>query len=434
MRARSFLFLQGHATPFYLRLGQALDQAGHGVRRINICGGDRLFWGDWHAEDFRGALPELDGAVGETAQRHGATDLVVYNDCRPCNAIAITAAKRLGLRVHVFEEGYLRPDWITLERDGVNGNSRLPADPNWYLETARMLPPAQKAAPVGAGLRQRILYDFRWQAANYRHFFRYPRYRTHRPYPIWAEYSTWLTRLAVLRMRRAKAKALLEDLIARNQHFFLFPLQLDTDSQIRQHSPYGRLTAAIDAVIENFARFAPNSAWLVVKNHPLDNAWINYRRRVERKAHEVGAADRIKFIDGGDLNVLMDRSDGVVTVNSTVGLSALQRRRPVIALGKAVFRLPGLTAADGLEAYWQAPRQPDPDLLSAFQRVLLETCLVNGNFYTEAGLQLAVRNSVARLTAETDLLSGAPVPVAADDQTADRRRNSSAVTETASRI
>src|SRR5690349_9063022 len=104
MPTRSFLFLQGHATPFYLRLGQALARAGHDVRRINICGGDRLFWGDWHAEDFRGPLPELDAAVSNTAQRHGATDLVVYNDTRPCNAIAIAAAQRLGLRVHVFEE------------------------------------------------------------------------------------------------------------------------------------------------------------------------------------------------------------------------------------------------------------------------------------------------------------------------------------------
>ncbi|WP_395022680.1 capsule biosynthesis protein [Dongia sp.] len=407
MSPRSFLFLQGHATPFYLRLGQALDRAGHDVGRINICGGDRLFWGDWHAEDFRGPVPDLDAAVSDAARRHGASDLVVYNDIRPCNAIAIAAAKRLGLRVHVFEEGYLRPDWITLERDGVNGNSRLPADPDWYRETARALPPASVAAPVGSGLRERIFYDFRWQAANYRHWLRYPRYRTHRPYPIWAEYATWMTRLSVLHFRRARAKALIADLVERNRRFFLFPLQLDTDSQIRQHSSYGRLSAAIDAVIENFARSAPGSAWLIVKNHPLDNAWINYRRLVERRARTLGVSERVRFIDGGDLNLLLDRCAGVVTVNSTTGLTALQRGRPVIALGKAVFRIPGLTSDAGLDAFWNDPRRPDPGLLSAFQRVLLETCLVNGNFYTEAGMPLAIENSVVRLTAETDLLSEA---------------------------
>jgi capsular polysaccharide export protein len=405
MARRSFLFLQGHASPFYLRLGHALDQAGHSVRRINICGGDRLFWGGWNAEDFRGPLAGLGTVVREIAGRNSATDLVVYNDCRPCNAIAIDVAKALGMQVHVFEEGYLRPDWITLERDGVNGNSRLPADPAWYHATAKRLGTLPKSLPVGAGLRLRIIYDFQWQAANYAYLLRYPRYRTHRPYPIWAEYATWLKRLAGLRRAHARADAVAADLIARRQRFFLFPLQLDTDSQVRQHSPFGRLAAAIETIIESFGRSAPGSVRLVIKNHPLDNGWINYRRLVERKAREVGASDRIYFIDGGDLTSLLDRCEGVVTINSTVGLTALQRNRPVIALGDAIFRMPGLASGSSLDAFWHAPQPPDPDLLADFHAVLLHACLVNGNFYTEAGLDLAVRNSVARLAGEKDLLA-----------------------------
>jgi capsular polysaccharide export protein len=412
MTPRSYLFLQGHATPFYLRLGHALDQAGHRVRRINICGGDRLFWGDWNAEDFRGPLPELDAAVESAVRQHGSTDLVVYNDCRPCNTIAIAAVKRFGLRVHVFEEGYLRPNWITLERGGVNGNSRLSKQPDWYREAARRLPPASPALPVGAGLRNRIIYDFRWQAANYRYWLRYPKYRTHRPYPIWAEYSTWLKRLAGLRAAHARAEAVVADLIARRSRFFLFPLQLDTDSQIRQHSQFGRLSAAIDAVIKSFLRDGDGSSVLVVKNHPLDNGWINYRRLVERLAREGGAKDRIRFIDGGDLNALIDHAAGVVTVNSTVGLTALERGRPVIALGEAVFRVTGLTFPGDLAAFWRDPEPPDTALLAAFRRVLLDTCLVNGNFYTETGLDLAIKNSTLRLTDENDLLAQAPEPAA----------------------
>jgi capsular polysaccharide export protein len=408
MSAHSFLFLQGHASPFYLRLGHALDQAGHLVRRINICGGDRLFWGAWHAEDHRGPLSELDGAVRAAAHCHGSTDLVVYNDCRPCNAIAIRTAKQLGMRVHVFEEGYLRPDWITLERDGVNGNSCLPSDPGWYRETAPRLGHSETALPVGAGMRARIIYDFQWQAANYAYLLRYPRYRTHRPYPIWAEYATWLKRLAGLRRAHGAADALVADLIARRQRFFLFPLQLDTDSQVRQHSHFGRLTVAIDAVIDSFARTAPTNARLVVKNHPLDNGWINYGALIGRRAREAGVKDRVHFIDGGDLKALIEHCAGVVTINSTVGLTALDRGRPVIALGNAIFRLPGLSCEEGLDEFWQAPRPPDPDLLSAFHAIVVRACLVNGNFYTREGLDLAVRNSVTRLVAKEDLFADAP--------------------------
>ena len=38
---------------------------------------------------------------------------------------AIAVAQEVGLTVHVFEEGYLRPSWITYERGGSNGHSRL---------------------------------------------------------------------------------------------------------------------------------------------------------------------------------------------------------------------------------------------------------------------------------------------------------------------
>jgi capsular polysaccharide export protein len=56
--------------------------------------------------------------------RHGITDLVVYGDTRPIHATAIAQARRRGITVHVFEEGYLRPYWVTYERGGANGIRR----------------------------------------------------------------------------------------------------------------------------------------------------------------------------------------------------------------------------------------------------------------------------------------------------------------------
>ena len=43
--------------------------------------------------------------------------------------MAIEAAKARGVAVIVTDYGYLRPDWITLERDGMGGNSLFPRDP-----------------------------------------------------------------------------------------------------------------------------------------------------------------------------------------------------------------------------------------------------------------------------------------------------------------
>ncbi len=50
---------------------------------------------------------------------------------------AVAVAKTLGVRVTVTDFGYLRPDWITLEQDGMGGNSRFPRDPEVLEVLAR---------------------------------------------------------------------------------------------------------------------------------------------------------------------------------------------------------------------------------------------------------------------------------------------------------
>jgi len=405
---RRFYFLQGNASWFYRRLGDSLARRGHVVRRLNFCGGDRRFWGDWQAADWRGHLETLPEFLDQEYRRHDIDTIVMFGDCRPVHRAAIDIARRQGQQIIVFEEGYLRPGWVTLERQGVNGYSRLPDQPGWYLDKARGLPAATDAAPIGAGLARRIYYDFQWQLWNYLQFHRYPNYRTHRPYPIVAEYATWSVRLAKLTWRRRQAEAAVAALIRNRRHFFLFPLQLDTDSQIRVHSGFGRMANAITTVIDEFAAAAPAAALLVLKNHPLDNGWIDYHRLVRRHAASRGIAERVWFIDGGPLDALIDHAAGIVTVNSTVGLTALERKRPVICLGKSVFDMPGLTFQAPLADFWHRPDAPQASLLQAFRAVLQRACLIAGNFYTDRGVDLAIANSAMRLEDPTDLLADAP--------------------------
>lgn len=408
MRRRHFLFLQGNANWFFLSLGQELARRGHGVSRINVCGGDQAFWGDWRASDWRRGETGFAAFVAERMERCGADGIVLFGDCRPIHRQAIDVARQRGAEVLVFEEGYLRPHWITLEWGGVNGHSRLPDDPAWYAETARALPEPERTIPVGGGTRERIMYDFRWQAFNYLKWGRYPGYRTHRPYPIWAEYSTWAMRLSTLRWRRAQAVRIIDDLVSGTEPFFLFPLQLDSDSQVRVHSPFQRLPAAIDAVIRNFAAHAPEGGRLVIKNHPLDNGWIDYRRQIGRLARSLGLGDRVVFIDGGDLDRLIDAARGTVTVNSTVGLTALDRGRPAICLGKAIYDVPGLTFQGPLAAFWTHPEPPSAALYADFTKVVRAACLVNGNFYSREGMPVAVHNSVRWIEDRPDVLASAP--------------------------
>ena len=54
------------------------------------------------------------------------TDLHVFGDWRPLHREAVLLARVRGIRVWAYEEGYLRPDYITMEQGGVNGLSSLP--------------------------------------------------------------------------------------------------------------------------------------------------------------------------------------------------------------------------------------------------------------------------------------------------------------------
>jgi len=156
---------------------------------------------------------------------------------------------------------------------------------------------------------------------------------------------------------------------------------------------------AIEHVLTSFAGHAPPAARLVVKLHPLDSGLMDWAAQTRHLAVELGIAERIVILDGGDLEKLMARRPAVVTVNSTVGALALARGLPVSALGKAIYDIAGLTHQGELDDFWSAPTPPDAALFDAFRRVLAARCLIPGSFFNEAGLTLAVNAAVDRLEA-----------------------------------
>lgn len=122
--SRRFLFLQGPHGPFFRRLRDALTATGAEVWRVGFNKADAVFYRDTESYiPFTGTLDAWQKSCALYMRRHAITDLVLYGDMRPIHATAICTAREMGLTIHVFEEGYLRPYWITYERGGANGNS-----------------------------------------------------------------------------------------------------------------------------------------------------------------------------------------------------------------------------------------------------------------------------------------------------------------------
>lgn len=394
---RRFLFLQGLPGFYFSRLGAALAARGHEVRRINFNLGDRLFWRHAGAVDYRGTEAGWPDFLAARLDRRRPTDIVLFGDCRPLHRIAVALARARGIEVHVAEEGYLRPNWVTLEAGGTNGHSQLSRDPDWYLGAARETAPWTGGTPVLQRFSDRAREDVVYNLAAALGAPLYAGYRTHRTEHPFREYASWLANFARRRALGRRAVVTFEALKADGRPYYLFPLQLDGDYQLREHSSFAGMGPAIEVVLASFARYAPPETRLLVKEHPLSSGLIDWSGRVAREAARLGVADRVSFVDGGVLELMLERTAGVITVNSTVGLLALGYGVPVIAIGEAIYGLPRLTFQGGLDAFWTTRERPDPEVFDAFRRVVARRTQLNGGFFSERGIQLAVAAAVERL-------------------------------------
>jgi capsular polysaccharide export protein len=400
MPLRNFLFLQGVNTPFFARLADRLAAEGHRVFRVNFSVGDTVYWGNREAWPFRKSLPALREFFVDKISVNGITDIVLFGDRRPIHLPAIELGKELGLRTHVFEEGYLRPCWVTLERDGVNANSRVPRDPEWIRKVAARVPTYGDGESFPSNLRIRALHDMTYHSFNVWNPFFFPRYRTHRPFVSAIEYMGWGYRFSLMPWYERHDRVTIDRLLTGGAPFYLLPLQLDSDAQIREHSPFDHMAEVIELVSRSFAQFAPQQARLVIKNHPLDTGFVNYRRIIRQLEDRLGLTGRIDYLESGDLEILIKKAKGLVTVNSTTGLSALAIGCPTIALSDPLYNLQDLTFEGTLDEFWRNAMPPDAALFKAFRNVLVHCTQINGGFYSAEGIAMAVNNSVGVLTAD----------------------------------
>ncbi len=402
---RVFLLLQGPHGPFFDRLGRLLRNSGAKVWRAGFNAGDEFFWSDpdhYIAHiDAPDAWPaHLDRIITEK----GVTDLVLYGDVRPIHAAAREAAEARGLMLHVFEEGYLRPFWITYERGGSNGHSRLmEIELREMRQSLRGSHGETRRPPARWGdMRQHkfygALYHFLVLVANRR----YVGYRTHREISVAKEFRLNFRRLllspydALARIREARA-------VQRGGFpYVLVMMQLEHDASFRAHSDFNAMSEFTDQVMEEFASGAPRHHHLVFKAHPLEDGRGGIRQAVARKAAALGIAERVHYVRGGKLARLLAQARAAVTVNSTAAQQALWRGLPVRSLGRAVYEKPGLISKQPLAEFFQSPARPNGRAYRIYRDYLLETSQVPGGFYADHSRAHALRLVVDLMLAPDD--------------------------------
>ncbi|UZG44642.1 capsule biosynthesis protein [Caldimonas thermodepolymerans] len=370
--------------PFFARLAAFLEAHGQEVHKVNFNGGDELYYRRRRAVAYTGRPEDWPRWLEAHLSACQADAVVLFGQTRPMHIAARKVAAGMGLPVYVFEEGYLRPDYVTLEIGGVNGDSAIPKDPAFY----RSLP--LKRLPGPTPTRQRfssmMLHAMAYGLAANLMRWRYPHQQYHRSLNPLTEGFKW-ARGGIRKVLHAWTERQVLDILSapgRSKQWFLLPLQVHNDSQIVHHSPYPSVEALIEEVMSSFARHADPRDWLVIKHHPMDRAYRDYTRFIQERAMAHGLGKRVMYIHDVHLPTLLKHARGVVTVNSTTGLQALFHGTPVLTLGDCFYAIPGLVSQKPLKSFWRGPSGVDMALFQRFRYYLITQNQINASFYADA--------------------------------------------------
>jgi capsular polysaccharide export protein len=367
---RRFLLLNLPYGPFGRELASALRARGADVGHLVFNAGDVTARRGPGAIEYRGSPAAWPAAYRALAPSW--SDVVVYGEGR-WQARPVLESAGDAPRVWILENGYFRPDWVTLERDGVAAGS--PVLPRTAAAYADHAPNAPEPEPVGPVTRPLVLaVALYWLAEQFLPIF--PRPHAGFDPPPWRQAVGHLGRWSAQRFRpRVRA-----DRVAAAGPFVMACLQREGDSQLTRHSDLRTNAVFMEAVIGNFAANAPPGLRLVVKNHPLDPAVIDQAASMRAISRRHGVVDRVSFIDGGAMAQLCRASSGLVVNNSSAALAALGFGTPVKVLGRAFFDFEGLTHQGTLASFWHAPVAPDPDLFKRFRAAVIARTQINGSY------------------------------------------------------
>lgn len=378
---KNILFLQGPMGTFFKKLDTAFHKKGANTYKIGFNMGDQFFSHKYNYIPFKETPRAWPQFIEDFLLQKEIDKIFLFGDCRYYQRLARKIAYQHNIDVYVFEEGYLRPHYITLEKFGVNNFSMLPRDADFY----RQLPSESVTLPEHShpSKTQMVLSATLYYALSNIFNWKYPHYRHHRDFSAIKEFFyavRGVMRKGLYRFTERRYISLITQKISKKYYFV--PLQTHNDFQILQHSNYRSIEKFIIEVLESFAHHAPKDFYLVFKHHPVDRGRKNYRSFIEEQATLLSIAKRVHTIHDVHLPDCLSHAVGTITINSTVGLSAIGHNIPTLCLGDAVYDMEGLSNKGmSLRKFWHQHKKPDTELYKKFREYLIVTTQLNGSFY-----------------------------------------------------
>lgn len=167
-------------------------------------------------------------------------------------------------------------------------------------------------------------------------------------------------------------------------NYLFVPFQVHDDTQVLLNSPKIKtMPELLDYIVPAVTQYNQETGDrldIVVKEHPSDFGRTNYTDLQQKYKKS-----RVMFLRHFPTPQLIDSAAGIITINSSVGIEALIRHKPVITLGNAFYNVPGLTVnvadpANLATAIGSVNQQPDDQLIDKFLYYLRYHYLAAGSW------------------------------------------------------
>jgi capsular polysaccharide export protein len=121
------------------------------------------------------------------------------------------------------------------------------------------------------------------------------------------------------------------------ERYIFVPFQVDSDTQILLQSPWIKdMRGFFRLLLRVFRQLDDPQLHLIFKEHPSsESVYPDLHRDAGREA-------RIHIVNNYLTQQLIEQAEGIVTINSSVGIESLLFDRPVIVTGRAFYNIPGL--------------------------------------------------------------------------------------------
>lgn len=387
---RRVLLLQGPVGPFFSRLQAFLDEAGFDCWRICFNAGDLVYARRRKRLRFGGGEAEWQAWLEAACRNRQIGCIVLFGSERPAHRIARAVAQRHGVRVISLEEGYIRPGYVTVEEGGNNASSPIAG----RLAPSGISAPEEPAAAVRYPAFWRMVFHA-WVYFTARGLAPLGASELHhRSAPLLTEAWHW-ARNGIRRVRGGERNfAMIQDLLEhRDGSYYLVPLQVAADANLKSSALGWDSPRLVKETIDSFARAAPPGTQLVFKIHPMERGHNRLTPAIRRLARAARVADRVKVVETGSLGLLARHARGMITINSTSGLSAIYHGIPLLVIGEAIYAHPRLAICargePSFDRFWRATHVAHPSVRQHYLDWLRQEALKPGDFYHPRGMEAA---------------------------------------------